>query len=93
MNELKTPMQPLNIQNIDLNDSVIINENSTGEDYHSGQLIFLCYHVSEFESARTFYMLQACMQGIFFIKPRKFSKVPVVNLVELHCSLHYCNEI
>ena len=65
MNELKTPMQPLNIQNIDLNDSVIKNENSTGEDYHSGQLIFLCYHVSEFESARTFYMLQACMQGNF----------------------------
>ena len=35
MNELRTPMQPLNIQNIDLNDSVVINENRTGEDYHN----------------------------------------------------------
>ena len=35
MNKPKTPMQPLNIQNIDLIDSVIINENRTGEDYHS----------------------------------------------------------
>ena len=29
MNELKTPMQPSNMQNIDLNDSVILNENRT----------------------------------------------------------------
>ena len=35
MNEFKTPMQRLIIQNIDLNDSVIINEDRTGEDYHS----------------------------------------------------------
>ena len=35
MNELKTPMQPLNIQNIDLNYSVIINENRAEEDYHT----------------------------------------------------------
>ena len=34
MNELKTPMQPPIIQNIDLNDSVIINENRAEEDYH-----------------------------------------------------------
>ena len=34
MNELRTPMQPLNTQNIDLNDSVIKNENRIGEDYH-----------------------------------------------------------
>ena len=32
-NELR--MQPLNIQNIDLNDSVVINEDRTGEDCHS----------------------------------------------------------
>ena len=34
LNELSTPMQPLSIQNIDLNDSVVINEDRTGEDYH-----------------------------------------------------------
>ena len=34
MNELRTPMQPLSIQNIDLNDSVTINENRITEDYH-----------------------------------------------------------
>ena len=28
-------MQPLSIQNIDLNDSVVINEDRTGEDYHN----------------------------------------------------------
>ena len=33
-NELRKPMQPLNIQNIDLNEFVIINEDRTGEDYH-----------------------------------------------------------
>ena len=43
------------------------------------------------DTAGTFYMLQACMQGNFFIKPRKFSKVPVVNFVELHCIFHYYN--
>ena len=35
MNELRTPIQPLSIQNIDLNDSVVINEDRTGEDYHT----------------------------------------------------------
>ena len=34
MNELRTPMQSLNIQNNNLNDSVVINEDLTGEDYH-----------------------------------------------------------
>ena len=34
LNELRTPMQPLSIQNIDLNDSVVINEDRTQEDYH-----------------------------------------------------------
>ena len=34
LNKLRTPMQPLSIQNIDLNDSVVINEDRTGEDYH-----------------------------------------------------------
>ena len=34
MNELRTPMQSLNIQNINLNDSVVKNEDRTGEDYH-----------------------------------------------------------
>ena len=34
LNELRTPMQPLNIQNIDLNDSVVINEDRTQEDYY-----------------------------------------------------------
>ena len=33
-NELRTPIQPLSTQNIDLNDSVVINEDRTGEDYH-----------------------------------------------------------
>ena len=31
--------------------------------------------------------------GYFFIKPKKISKFPVVNLVELHCIFHYCNKI
>ena len=35
LNELRTPIQPVSIQNIDLNDSVIINEDCTGEDYHT----------------------------------------------------------
>ena len=34
LNELRTPMQPLSIQNIDLNDSLVINEDLTTEDYH-----------------------------------------------------------
>ena len=34
MNELRTPMQSLNNKNIDLNDSVVKNEDRTGEDYH-----------------------------------------------------------
>ena len=38
LNELRTPMQPLSIQNIDLNDSVVINEDRTGEDYHTKEL-------------------------------------------------------
>ena len=38
LNELRTPIQPLSIQNIDLNDSVVINEDRTGEDYHSTQV-------------------------------------------------------
>ena len=33
LNELRTSIQPLSIQNIDLNDSVAINEHRTGEDY------------------------------------------------------------
>ena len=33
-NELRTPIQPLSIQNIDLNDSVVINEDRAQEDYH-----------------------------------------------------------
>ena len=35
LNELRTPMQPLSIQNIHLKDSVVINEDRTGEDYHN----------------------------------------------------------
>ena len=34
LNELRTPIQPLGIQNLDLNDSVVINEDRTQEDYH-----------------------------------------------------------
>ena len=34
LNELRTPIQPLSMQNIDLNDSVVINEDRTREDYH-----------------------------------------------------------
>ena len=40
-NELRTPMKTLNIQNIDLNDSVVINEDRTGEDFHSRRLNFV----------------------------------------------------
>ena len=35
LNELRTPMQPLSMQNIDLNDSLVINEDRTQEDYHT----------------------------------------------------------
>ena len=45
------------------------------------------------ETAWTFYMLQAYIQSSFFIKLRKFSEHPVVDLVELHWLLHYCNLI
>ena len=41
LNELRTPMQPLSMQNIDLNDSVVINEHRTGEDYHSSEKLEL----------------------------------------------------
>ena len=34
LNELREPIQPLSMQNIDLNDSVVTNEDRTGEDYH-----------------------------------------------------------
>ena len=34
LNEFRTPIQPLSMQNIDLNDSVVINEDRTQEDYH-----------------------------------------------------------
>ena len=34
LNELRTPIQPLSMQNIVLNDSVVINEVCTKEDYH-----------------------------------------------------------
>ena len=34
-NELRTPMQLLNLQNIDLNYSVVIKEDRTEEDYHN----------------------------------------------------------
>ena len=35
LNELRTPIQPLSMQNIDLNDYVVINEDRRGEDYHT----------------------------------------------------------
>ena len=44
MNELRTPIQPLNMQNIDINDSVVINENRTREDYHSREAGILVLH-------------------------------------------------
>ena len=51
MNELRTPIQPLSIQNIDLNDSVVINEDRTQEDYHSTieilQLFFMFFQLFE----------------------------------------------
>ena len=34
LNEFRTPIQPLSMQNIDLNESVVINEDRTGEDYN-----------------------------------------------------------
>ena len=34
LNEFRTPIQPLSIQIIDLNETVVINEDHTGEDYH-----------------------------------------------------------
>ena len=44
MNELRTPIQPLSMENIDLNDSVVINEDRTGEDYHRAYFkIFLLF--------------------------------------------------
>ena len=48
--ELRTPMQPSNIQNIDLNDSVVINEDRTGEDYHSCQQLLLWFSKSHTET-------------------------------------------
>ena len=39
LNELGTPIQPLSMQNIDLNDSVVINEDRTGEDYHTSDTV------------------------------------------------------
>ena len=38
LNELRTPIQHLSIQNIDLNDPVVINEDRSKEDYHSFDL-------------------------------------------------------
>ena len=35
LNELRTPIQPLSIQDIDINDSVVTNEDRTQEDYHT----------------------------------------------------------
>ena len=35
LNELRTPIQHLSIHNIDLNESVVINEDCTGEEYHN----------------------------------------------------------
>ena len=37
LNELRMPIQPLSMQNIDLNDSEVINEDRIGEDYHNTQ--------------------------------------------------------
>ena len=34
LNELRTPIQTLSMQNIDLNDSVVINEDRRQDDYH-----------------------------------------------------------
>ena len=39
INEFKTQMQPLNIQNIDLNDSMVANEDHIRDDYHN---IYIC---------------------------------------------------
>ena len=35
MNDLETPVQPENIQNLDLDDTLIVNKDRIGEDYHS----------------------------------------------------------
>ena len=43
------------------------------------KLEFVYIFYSLVETARTFYMLRACLQGKFFIKPKKFRKLPVVN--------------
>ena len=43
LNELRTPVQPLSMQNIELNDSVVINEDRTGEDYHN---LTICYYLT-----------------------------------------------
>ena len=37
LNELRTPIQLLSMQNFDLNDFVVINEDRTGEDYHKAE--------------------------------------------------------
>ena len=43
LNELRTPMQPLSMQNIDLNDSVVTNEDRTGDDFHI--IIYLSFTI------------------------------------------------
>ena len=45
LNELRTPVQPLSIQNIDLNESVVINEDRTQEDYHTQHHLFFTYKI------------------------------------------------
>ena len=68
MNELRTPIQPMSMQNIDINDSVVINEDRTGEDYHSKNFI------------RKIHFLQKCYQNLERnVRPcNKFAKYAIL---------------
>ena len=33
-NEFRTPIQPISIQNLDLDDTIIVDKDHTGDDYH-----------------------------------------------------------
>ena len=52
LNELRTPIQPLSMQNIDRNDSVVKNEDRTQEDYHTYNLVEMTFLPTK--SANTF---------------------------------------
>ena len=68
LNELRTPMQPLSIQNIDLNDSVVINEGRTEEDYHN-------ISIPNFHSGNELKLKVSCLYSSLF-KKKVFTNFP-----------------